>query len=204
MTAVEGQSTTSERILDASLRAFAGRGIEATSLDSVAADVGVRKQTLLYWFPSKDDLVQAVIDRAVGELGDLLADAVLGARPGRRGDGAPRGLDDRIRSAVDTVFRLGRTRPELLALVREVIRRGPPTSGHLVRSIEPLVEEAAAGLGDRVEPSRARAALLSAGARVIGIATEAEIRTDLGIAPDLAWLRGHRAALIRALLRDLA
>ena len=31
------------------------RGVEAVSLDVIAADVGVAKQTLLYWFPSKDD-----------------------------------------------------------------------------------------------------------------------------------------------------
>ena len=37
---------------------FGRRGVEAVSLDVIAAEVGVAKQTLLYWFPSKDDLVR--------------------------------------------------------------------------------------------------------------------------------------------------
>ena len=51
---------TRERILDAATDMFGVRGVDAVSLDMIAADVGVAKQTLLYWFPSKDDLVQAV------------------------------------------------------------------------------------------------------------------------------------------------
>ena len=36
---------------------------ERTSLDDLAAELGVRKQTILYWYPSKDALLDAVIDR---------------------------------------------------------------------------------------------------------------------------------------------
>src|SRR5690606_28671691 len=56
--------STRERILAAALVAFAERGVEATSLDAVAAEIGIRKQTILYWFPSKDQLLQGVIDHA--------------------------------------------------------------------------------------------------------------------------------------------
>ena len=55
---------TSDRILDAALASFGTRGYEATSLDAIAAELGVRKQTILYYFPSKEALLEAVIDRS--------------------------------------------------------------------------------------------------------------------------------------------
>ena len=57
--------TTSERILDAALASFASRGYEASSLDALAVGLDIRKQTILYWFPSKEVLLEAVIDRIV-------------------------------------------------------------------------------------------------------------------------------------------
>lgn len=193
-------SETRERILAAALTAFADRGVAATSLDSVAAAVGVRKQTLLYWFPSKERLLLEVIDTVVAELGALIGSAALHARS--RG-GRPPVLADRLRAVVDAVFRLGSTRPELLALVREVIRLGPPASTHFVRAIDPLVDDAATALGDRIGADRVRIALLDAGARVLGLTTEAEVRADLGLAPDLTWLRQRRRQLLDALVTDL-
>ncbi|MDQ1395177.1 MAG: TetR/AcrR family transcriptional regulator, partial [Acidimicrobiaceae bacterium] len=41
---------TRDRILDAALVSFASRGYEATSLDTLAAGLGLRKQTILYHF----------------------------------------------------------------------------------------------------------------------------------------------------------
>ena len=61
-------ASTSSRIVDAALAAFGTRGYEATSLDSLAATLGVRKQTILYHFPSKEALLDAVIDEAGAEL----------------------------------------------------------------------------------------------------------------------------------------
>jgi len=189
-TAGRSRSDTASRILDAALARFAERGVEATSLDSLAAEIGVRKQTILYWFPSKDQLLLAVIDHAVAELADQLTDAVLGAEPVR---------DRRVSAAVDSAFRLGRTRPELLAVVREVARAGPGALAHLRVSLDPLLDRAAGALAvdsPGLDEPAARAALVEVGARVVGLATEAELLEALGRPPDLAWLRRRRAGLV--------
>ncbi len=186
---------TRDRILAAALAAFAERGVEATSLDSVAAEVGVRKQTLLYWFPSKEQLLFGVVDHAVDEIGRVLSEAAVAG-----GDE----LAGQVTAVVDATFRLGSLRPELLAVVREVARLGPPASTHLARASEPLVAAASAVLargGDDTE--RIRRVLLAAGARVVGVATEAEVREDLGLPADLAWLRERRRSLIASLTAAL-
>jgi len=54
---------TPDRILDAAMVEFGTRGYEATSLDDLAGRLGIRKQTILYWYSSKDVLLEAVVDR---------------------------------------------------------------------------------------------------------------------------------------------
>ena len=184
-------SDTRERILAAALAGFARRGVEATSLDDVAAAVGVRKQTILYWFGSKDALVAGVVEAAVGELGDALDHAVASRRPGTSVTVA----------VVDEVLRLGARRPDLLVLLREVSRLGPTATGPLATAIAPRLDGAAAALagGDPVAQERARRRLVEAGARVVATAVEAQLLTEMGVAPDRAWLRRRRADLLAAL-----
>jgi AcrR family transcriptional regulator len=45
------------------MAAFAERGFYNTSLDSIAAEVGVTRQGLFYYFPTKTDLLAAVLDQ---------------------------------------------------------------------------------------------------------------------------------------------
>ncbi|HEX2577289.1 MAG TPA: helix-turn-helix domain-containing protein [Aquihabitans sp.] len=198
--APDGRSTR-VRILDTALEAFAERGVEATSLDSLAVEIGVRKQTILYWFPSKEQLLLGVVDHAVASLGTRLSVAAIAARTSRLGSSP--GLDDRVVAVVDATFRLGTTHPELLAVVREVARVGPPASTRLAAAVEPLVDAAVAALPPGTDRARTHRALLAAGARVVGMATEAEVRADLGLAPDLAWLRARRRSLIDSLVDAL-
>lgn len=189
-------ASTRERILDAALALFADRGVEATALDAVAAEVGVRKQTLLYWFPSKEQLLFGVVDHAVEQLGAVLSAAAMGAGPP---------IEERVVAVVDATFRLGTLRPQLLAVVREVTRLGPPATTRLAHAAEPLVATASASLAvtARSDQDRVRRLLLAAGARVVGVATEAQVRADLGLPADLAWLRTRRRELVASLVADL-
>lgn len=187
---------TSDRILDTALASFGSRGYEATSLDALAATLGVRKQTILHHFGSKSALLDAVIDRAADELAEALERALAKAGPGF----------DRIESLVRAVFRLAARRPELLGLLREVSRLGPPAAARLTDALEPLVERARSFLeaemaSGSMRPQDARLLLLSAYSTVIGVATEVEVLRALGVEPGGRSLLRRRAELL-AFLRS--
>ena len=61
-------TSTADRILDAAREAFGTTGYDAVSLDALGAELGLSKQTILYWFPSKEALLAAVVDRGAAEL----------------------------------------------------------------------------------------------------------------------------------------
>ena len=61
-----------EQILEIATHLFQ-RGFRATSLDHVAAEMGVTRPALYYYFRSKEELLAAIYDRAVGVLIDRAA-----------------------------------------------------------------------------------------------------------------------------------
>lgn len=189
-------STTRERILDGALRSFGTRGYEATSLDDLAAALGVRKQTILYHFPSKQALLEAVIDRTAVELSSVLERTLA-----RAGSGW-----DRVEAVVRSTFRMAARRPELLGLLREVSRLGPPFADRMIEALDPLLTRAnefleaemASGTMRRRDP---RLLLLTAYSTVIAAATEVEVLRALGYAPTLRDLMRRRSELL-AFLRS--
>ena len=143
------RGNTRQRILDAATDLFGLRGVEAVSLDTIASDVGVAKQTLLYWFPSKDDLVQAVLVGAIEEL-TLGIEAAI-----RASTDDPL---DRIDAVVRAVFRPAVRRPALLGLVREVSRLPTASGERLADAVQPLVARAVGYLGAEMDAGRLRRA----------------------------------------------
>ncbi|MDA8379468.1 MAG: TetR/AcrR family transcriptional regulator [Actinomycetota bacterium] len=187
-------STTSERILASALASFGTRGYEATSLDALASTLGVRKQTILYWFSSKEALLDAVIDRSAVELAGALEGALARAGTGWA----------RVEAIVRSVFRLAARRPELLGLLREVSRLGPPATVRLTEALEPLVVRAASFLDAEMEAGNLRRhdprlVLLAAYSMVIGMATEVEVLRALGEEPNARSLVRRRAELLTLL-----
>lgn len=171
---------TRDRVLDAALSAFGTRGYDATSLDDVAAEVGITKQAILYHFPTKEELLRASIEVAATELDIALSHA---ARSGGAGFA-------RIESLVRATFSLAARRPEVLGLVRSITRQGGQASVELAGRMSEMLEGAVrfieaemdAGRFRRLEPRMLLLAIYSA---VVGAATEPEVMRALGIEPDL-------------------
>lgn len=187
-------AATRARILDAALASFAAPGYGATSLDALAVQVGLRKQTILHHFGTKQGVLVAVVDRSAGELADALESALCGAGPGFA----------RVEALVRATFRLAARRPELLGLLREVGRLGPPAATRLVEALEPLVERALAFLEEEMAAGRVRRhdprlLLLSAYSTVIGVATEVEVLRAVGVEPTARSLVHRRAELLEFL-----
>lgn len=189
-------ASTRQRTIDAALTAFGTRGYETTSLDALAAELGVRKQTILYHFASKDALLDAVIDEAGAELVAVLEKAVSGTGEGW----------SRIDAVVRSVFRLAGRRPELLGLLREVSRLGPPAATRFREVLGPFIQRATSFLEGGMDAGEfrgqdARLLLLAAYSTVIGVATEVEVLRALGIDPTARSLVRRRAELL-AFLRS--
>ena len=47
--------------------------------------------------------------------------------------------------------------------------------------------------------ARTRTALLAAGARIVGLTTEAQVRDDLGLGASTVWLRTRRREILESL-----
>jgi len=187
---------TRDRILDAALASFGTRGYEATSLDQLAASLGLTKQTILHHYGSKERLLDAVLDRSATELADALEAALAKAGPGF----------ERVEALVRAVFRLAARRPELLGLLREVSRLGPPAADRLMGALDPLVERARAFLEAEMDAGNVRRQdprllLLTAYSTVIGVATEVEVSRALGVEPTARSLVRRRTELL-AFLRS--
>jgi AcrR family transcriptional regulator len=67
-------------ILEAAERIFGERGYQGTSMDDVAAEVGVSKPLIYQYYGSKDGLFLACLARLRAHLLETVADAVMAAR----------------------------------------------------------------------------------------------------------------------------
>lgn len=74
----ERTAFTERRILDAAEVAFARRGLAGTRVREIAAAAGVNGATLYNYYPSKDALYEAVLDRGMRPLSELLANFAAG------------------------------------------------------------------------------------------------------------------------------
>lgn len=185
---------TADRVVDAALVAFGRSGYAATSLDDLATELGIRKQSILYHHASKEILLDAVIDRAVAELMAVF-DTIIATSDGGFA---------RVEAMVRGVFRLAIRRPELLGLLREITRLGPPALTRATAALEPLISGATAWLGREMDAGRVRRSdprllAFSVYSTVMGVATEVEVLRAVGLEPTLRETVVRRRELLRFL-----
>ena len=115
-------------IVAEAIHQFGRDGYKGASIESIATSVGVRKQTLLYYFPSKDALLEACLTAA----GERLALEIAVALEGKET------YWDRAEAVIHAVFGLADEWPEFPMFIREAGRLGPNAFERFAEVIDPL------------------------------------------------------------------
>jgi TetR/AcrR family transcriptional regulator len=179
-------------LIEEAIRLFGRQGYHGTSLDQVAQAVGIRKQTLLYYFPTKDALLQACLEAAAERLVVVLNQALADAET----------YWERAEAVIRAVFRLAEEWPEFPAFVREAGRLGPGAFERFAAVLDPLRRRAIAFLEAgmaRGEIRRQDPALLlfTLYTAVVGSLTEASVlRAVVGEDKGRASLRRREREVI--------
>ena len=187
---------TRQRILSTALESFGTTGVDGTSLDALARELGLAKQSILYHFNSKQILFQAVVDRAADV---FISELDAEVEPLPRDD-----VFAQVEGAVRVVFRLALQRPALLGLLREASRPGSSVAVQLSGRLSFHIDAAQRSLDQalvegRVAGSNARLLLFSLYSTIMGVATEVEVMRAMGVEPSLRSLAERRRELLRFL-----
>ena len=115
-------------LVEEAIRQFGREGYNGASLDQIATAVGVRKQTLLYYFPTKDALLEACMSAAGERLVLEIAQALENKET----------YWGRAEAVIHAVFGLAEQWPEFPMFVREAGRLGPAAFERFAGILDPL------------------------------------------------------------------
>jgi TetR/AcrR family transcriptional regulator len=116
------------QLIDEAIRHFGRDGYGGASLDEIATSVGIRKQTLLYYFPTKEALLEASLAAAGQRVAEALAEALAGKET----------YWERAEAVIHAVFALAEQWPEFPMFVREAGRLGPEAFERFAAVLDPL------------------------------------------------------------------
>jgi TetR/AcrR family transcriptional regulator len=163
-------------LIEEAIRAFGRDGYHGASLEQIASACGIRKQTLLYYFPTKDALLEACL-RAAGE---RMTQEISAGLEGKEASW------DRAEAVIHSVFRLAEEWPEFPMFIREASRLGAHAFEQLTEDLEALQRRAVGFLQDGMDAGEIRKQdptflLFQLYTAVVGSLTEASVlRAMLG------------------------
>jgi TetR/AcrR family transcriptional regulator len=142
------ESATKEAILTSALQHFAERGYDGTTLNHIADDVGIRRQSLLHYFPTKEALYRQVFEQALQEWRVQVERAVQ--------DPVADGWD-KLDHVLTAGFAFFRDNPSFVRLVRrEALAAAEGTSHELGVALQPLFARAATYFESEMQSGRFR------------------------------------------------
>ncbi|HEY7477654.1 MAG TPA: TetR/AcrR family transcriptional regulator [Actinomycetota bacterium] len=187
-------------IVEEAIRAFGREGYQGASLDRISQAVGIRKQTLLYYFPTKDDLLEACLAAAGQRVAEEIATALEApAEPGARAE-----------RVIRAVYALAEEWPEFPMFIREAGRLGPNAFDRFAGALDPLRDRAIEFLQAGMDAGQIRKQdpallLFTLYTAVIGSLTEASVLSAFVGADDARTSLRRRedevVAFVRAALR---
>jgi AcrR family transcriptional regulator len=180
------------QLIEEAIRHFGRDGYAGASLDEIATAVGIRKQTLLYYFPTKEALLEACLAAAGQRVAEALAEALSGKET----------YWERAEAVIHAVFRLAEQWPEFPMFVREAGRLGPEAFERFTAVLDPLRLRAIAFLETGMKEGEIRRQdpallLFTLYTAVVGSLTEASVlRAVVGEDKGRASLRRREREVI--------
>jgi len=129
---------TVDAILEAAARIFADRGYAAATTNHIAARAGVSVGSLYEYFPNKDALLVALVDRHIAEAAALLGDVA------ERALTPATGLDAAVAAMVQSMIELHAQQPRL----HRVLFEEAPLPQQVRERLEALEQAMAARVAD--------------------------------------------------------
>jgi AcrR family transcriptional regulator len=165
-----GGARRRDLLIEEAIRHFGRDGYNGASLDAIASAAGIRKQTLLYYFPTKEALLEASLAAAGLRLAEVLADALAGKAT----------YWERAEGVIHAVFHLAEAWPEFPMFVREAGRLGPEAFERFAAVLDPLRIRAIAFLETGMKEGQIRRQdpallLFTLYTAVVGSLTEASV-----------------------------
>ncbi len=128
--------STRDAILHEARHLFAEQGYERTSLNDIAAGVGIKRASVLHHFPSKEAIYQEVFNSALA----VWIDRVMEESRQERPDHGWSYVDDVITAG----FRFFMENPEFVSIVRrEALNRDSKLGIDLGTALRPMFQQAA-------------------------------------------------------------
>jgi len=190
------QQRNRKRILDSALEVFSAQGYRGTTLDQIAAEAGLSKPNILYYFTGKEDIHLTLLNQ--------LMDAWLAPLRAVDPEGEP--LEE-LMTYVHRKLEMSRDMPrESRLFANEILQGAPRMAPHLQSVLKPLVDETAVLIESwvaqgRIAPVDPRHLLFSIWATTQHYSDfDAQVRVLSGGRDVHAGAAAHLDALFRKLL----
>jgi AcrR family transcriptional regulator len=189
-----GQRSTRDLILDEAVVCFAERGYDGTSLNDIAAGVGIRRPSLLHHFASKELLYRNVFERILSDWLERVSEAVEMDGTGW----------DKVELVLRAGFALFEDHPDYVRMMRrEALDGGVRLGIDLASVLKPLFEAAAEYLDEMMAAGKlrrhdSRHLLIMGYGAILSYFSDAPFITDLleddALTPER--IRVHREAVV--------